>query len=66
MNSHNEKKEYLYFGKTKIDISNVSYGRIVIASEMWEDARNKEIKLTENRNEEERHEHSHGNRRGRQ
>ncbi len=37
MNSHNEKKEYLTFSKMKIDISNVPYGRIVIAMDLWND-----------------------------
>jgi hypothetical protein len=35
MNSHIEKENILTFGRRSIDVSNVSYGRIVKASTMW-------------------------------
>lgn len=38
MNSHIEKENILTFGKKSIDVSNVSYGRIVKASTVWNKA----------------------------
>lgn len=35
MIGHNEPFEYLWLGKKKIDVSNVSQGRIDISSEIW-------------------------------
>ena len=42
MNSHNEKEEILILGKKKIDVSNIPYGRIEIASNVWNKTISKE------------------------
>ncbi len=42
MNSHNEEKKFLTFGKKKIDVSNIAYGRIVRAAEVWNETVKKE------------------------
>ena len=42
MNSHIEKEKILTFGKKSIDVSNVSYGRIVKASTIWNKTISKE------------------------
>lgn len=39
MDSHIEKAEYLTFGKTKIDVSNIPYNRIIKASRIWNEIR---------------------------
>jgi signal peptidase I len=35
MNDHNEEEYLLTFGNVKVDVSNVPYGRIVVASKIW-------------------------------
>lgn len=38
MDSHNEKKDYLFLGKKKIDVSNIPYGRILHMKDLWDEA----------------------------
>lgn len=47
MNGHNEPFKYLWLGNKKLDISNVSQGRIDIASEIWNTTIAEEITLNE-------------------
>jgi hypothetical protein len=49
MNGHNEPF-YLWLGKKKLDVSNVSQGRIDIASEIYDDAINEDVPLTDKEN----------------
>jgi len=51
MNDHNEKENILTFGKIKVDVSNVPYGRIVIASKIWNKTIQKENTTSEQINE---------------